>query len=268
MADKRRTIKTKNKPDELRPIPPNVGVESEYRRKMQKLIKSMQNSVTYWLESVYRNNPDMTVVSVKKIQDMLDVLKNRWFGNFDEAAPTLAAGFVAKASKNLESNMERQLAERNFGIKFELTAEMRAIVHAEIVQNVSLIQSIPSQYFTEVEGLVMRSVAVGGDLKTLSLELHKRYGITLDRAGKIAMDQNRKVNAAMKRARQLECGITKAIWIHTACRYPRQSHVDYNGKEYDVAEGALIDGKRIWPGSEINCGCLSKSIMSHQLGNR
>ena len=78
MADKRRTIKTKNKPDEFRPIPPNAGVESEYRRKMQKLIKSMQNSVTYWLESVYRNNPDMKVASVKKIQDMLDVLKNRW----------------------------------------------------------------------------------------------------------------------------------------------------------------------------------------------
>lgn len=267
MADKRRTIKPKNKSDEFRPIPPNAGIESEYRRRMQGLIKSMSNSFSFWLARAYLEE-NAKVSSIKIIEDALAELKNRWFGKFDEAAPKMAASFVAKASKNLDSNMERQLAERNFGIKFELTPEMRAIVHAEIVQNVSLIQSIPSQYFTEVEGLVMRSVAVGGDLKTLSLELAKRYDITIDRAGLIARDQNRKVNAAMSRARQLESGITKAIWIHTACRYPRQSHVDFSGKEYDVAEGALIDGKRIWPGSEINCGCLSKSIMSHQLGNR
>ena len=26
-------------------------------------------------------------------------------------------------------------------------------------------------------------------------------------------------------------------------------------------EGALIDGKRIWPGTEIGCHCMSRSIM-------
>lgn len=250
--------------DVLNPIPPNAGIESDYRRKMQALITSMQNSVVFYLTRVYRSvdpTEDIRVSGVRKIESVLAELKARWLGKFDESAPKLAAGFVAKASQNLDLNMQRQMRARKFGIHFELTPEMRAIVHTEIVQNVSLIQSIPSQYFTEVEGLVMRSVAVGGDLKTLTDELHKRYGITLDRAARIAIDQNRKINSVMTKTRDLELGITKAIWLHTACPYPRQSHVDFHGKEYDVAEGALIDGKRVWPGSEIGCRCMSKPVL-------
>ena len=254
-------IRKKTDQETLNPIPPNVGIESAYRRRMQNLIKSMQNSVTYFVTAAYRAADTDRVAGVKKIETVLDELKARWLAKFDAAAPTLAAEFVAKASQNLDANLVRQMRDRKFAIHFELTPEMRAIVHTEIVQNVSLIQSIPSQYFTEVEGLVMRSVAVGGDLKTLTDELHKRFGITMDRAGFIALDQNRKVNAAMNRERQLELGITKATWVHTASNHPRQSHIDFDGKTYDIKEGALIDGKRIWPGTEINCHCMSRSIM-------
>lgn len=251
----------KTNQETLNPIPPNAGIESAYRRKMQNLIKSMQNSITYFVTAAYRAADTDRIAGVKKIETVLGKLKSRWLAKFDAAAPTLAAEFVAKASQNLDANLVRQMRDRKFAIHFELTPQMRAIVHTEIVQNVSLIQSIPSQYFTEVEGLVMRSVEVGGDLKTLTDELHKRFGITMGRAGRIALDQNRKVNAAMKRTRQLELGITKAIWVHTASNHPRQSHIDFNGKEYDIKEGALIDGKRIWPGTEINCHCMSRSIM-------
>jgi hypothetical protein len=255
MADKRRKVR-KTDQETLTPVQPNAGVESEYRRKMQALITSMQNSVVFFLTKAYRSvdpTEDLRVSGVRKIESALDELKKRWFPKFDEAAPKLAAGFVAKASQNIDLNMTRQLRDRKFGIHFELTPEMRAIVHTEIVQNVSLIQSIPSQYFTEVEGLVMRSVAVGGDLKTLTDELHKRYGITLDRAARIATDQNHKVNAVMSRVRQLEAGFTHAEWRHTASNHPRQSHIDFGGKIYEIAKGAYIDGEWIWPGQKIGC---------------
>ena len=175
----------KTNQETLNPIPPNAGIESAYRRKMQNLIKSMQNSITYFVTAAYRAADTDRIAGVKKIETVLGKLKSRWLAKFDAAAPTLAAEFVAKASQNLDANLVRQMRDRKFAIHFELTPQMRAIVHTEIVQNVSLIQSIPSQYFTEVEGLVMRSVEVGGDLKTLTDELHKRFGITMGRAGRI-----------------------------------------------------------------------------------
>jgi len=189
-------------------------------------------------------------------------------------SPALMDGVNADLNTNVEQGMERQLRTRKFGIHFELTPEMRAIIQPEIAKNVSLIKDIPSQYFTEVEGLVMRAVAVGGDLKTLTDELHERYGITLNRAGEIAMDQNRKINAVMKKTGQLECGITKAIWIHTqgGCAVKRthptaaevrmsEAHKAFSGKKYDVAKGAFIDGEYIWPGQKAGCCCMSKSII-------
>lgn len=260
MADKKRTIKKTNESDKLTPIPPNVGIEAAYKRSIQSMIKSMHNSILFQLGSVYPENEALRVAAVNKVQKVLDNLKKRWFAKFDEAAPKLAAGFVAKASKNVDMNMERQLATRNLGIHFELTPEMRAIVHTEIIQNVSLIKSIPSQHFTEIEGMVMRSIAAGGDLKTLQIELHERYGITLDRAGRIALDQNKKVNAVMSRVRQLEAGYTHAEWMHRTSNNPRQSHIDFSGQIYEIAKGAFIDGEWIWPGEKINCHCLSLPV--------
>jgi len=169
-------------------------------------------------------------------------------------------GIKVDIIKNVEQGMERQLRTRNFGIKFELTPEMRVIVLPEIAKNVSLLQDIPSQYFAEVEGMVMRAIASGGDLRTLSLDLHARCGITLERAGFIARDQNRKINAVMSRVRTLELGYTHATWLHVSCKYPRQSHVDFSGKTYEIAKGAYIDGKYIWPGSETGCGCISLAV--------
>ena len=272
MASKERKVKNKTDPDELNPIRPNLGVGADYRKRLRTLITSMQNSVEHWISSVYRHEEatlTTKVKSVKNIQKAIEDLKLRWFTKFDEAAPKMAAEFVARAAHNLDANMTRQLAARNFAIKFELTPEMRAVVHAEIVQNVSLIQSIPSQYFTEVEGLVMRSVAAGGDLKTLSRELHERYGVTQKRAALIARDQNSKVNAVMNRVRCAELGFTHAEWIHTdAGHEPRASHKAFSGKIFEIAKGAFIDGEFIQPGEKINCHCISRVIRPAYMTNR
>jgi hypothetical protein len=45
-----------------------------------------------------------------------------------------------------------------------MTSQMNNALQATIAENVVLIRSIPEKYFTEVEGLVMRSVARGREL--------------------------------------------------------------------------------------------------------
>ncbi|KYF05143.1 phage head morphogenesis protein, partial [Salmonella enterica subsp. enterica serovar Typhimurium] len=77
-----------------------------------------------------------------------------------------------------------------------------------ITENVNLIRSIPQQHLTQVETLVMQSVGRGRDLKTLTDELEKRYGITRRRAALIARDQNNKATSVMQSARQRSVGIT------------------------------------------------------------
>ncbi|MCH5894342.1 phage head morphogenesis protein, partial [Salmonella enterica] len=86
--------------------------------------------------------------------------------------------------------------------------EMNTALQASITENVNLIRSIPQQHLTQVETLVMQSVSRGRDLKTLTDELEKRYGITRRRAALIARDQNNKATSVMQSARQRSVGIT------------------------------------------------------------
>ena len=103
-----------------------------------------------------------------------------------------------------------------------MTTPMNNALQATITENVGLIRSIPERYFTEVEGLVMRSVARGRDLSYLTDELQKRYGITRRRAALIARDQNNKATSVMQAARQKSLGITQGIWRHShAGKEPR-----------------------------------------------
>lgn len=140
---------------------------------------------------------------------------------------------------------------------------MRDALEATVAENVSLIKSIGSQYLTAIEGHVMRSVTTGRDLAPLARRLELQYGVTRRRAALIARDQNNKATAVITRERQNELGI-KAIWLHSAGgKEPRPTHVANSGKVYDPKEGWFDPdvGEHIWPGTLINCRCVSKSVI-------
>jgi uncharacterized protein with gpF-like domain len=61
-----------------------------------------------------------------------------------------------------------------------------------------------------------------------------------------------------------QLGITEAIWVHSgAGKHPRPTHVAMNGKKYDVNKGMWDPAVKRWifPGEEINCRCVSRSII-------
>ena len=108
----------------------------------------------------------------------------------------------------------------------------------------------------------MRSVMAGRDLKMFNDELKEKYGATTKRARLIALDQCNKATAAVRQTRALEAGLEKAKWVHSgAGREPRKSHVEANGKIFNIAEGCLIDGEHISPGEKIRCRCSMRVIL-------
>lgn len=151
-------------------------------------------------------------------------------------------------------------------VNFHLTRGMRDAFQATVGEQVSLIKSVASQYHTEVEGMVLRSVAAGRDLASLSDDLRKRYGITKRRAAFIALDQNNKATSVFVRVRQKEAGVTEAIWLHShAGKNPRRTHLANAGKKYTISEGWFDPDpkvrKWIWPGELPRCRCLSRSLV-------
>lgn len=256
----------------LKPVRASAAIEITYRKKLDALIQEMQSSVLYWVQAAYRKKPPamMSIAADESpasfLKRTIKELADRWLKKFNEAAPKMAAWFAQAQNDRSSEAMKKILRDGGISVEFKMTSAMRDIRDASIAENVSLIKSIPSQYFTEIEGLVMRSVMRGGDLQQLTNDLKSRYDITRRRAVLIARDQNNKMSAAFTRAKNIEAGITEAIWMHSGGgREPRPTHVKA-GRErqrFNVAEGWYDphEGRKIQPGELINCRCVSRPVI-------
>lgn len=266
----RRIVTDARKPKKvLRPNHPSIALEIEYRRKLECLINEMQSSVLYWLRASFKaNEPEVAVLAqdalpAKELRKAVRKLSRRWQRNFNEASIDLAHWFSTRAHKRSTHSLQKILQKGGWSVDLQMNAAQRDILAATVQQNVSLIRSIPSQYFTQVEGMVMRSVQTGRDLHQLTNDLQRNFRVTRRRAELIARDQNNKVTAAITRARQVELGL-KAIWVHSgAGKHPRPTHIRNSGKEYDPVRGWYDPAVKRWihPGTEINCRCFSKSVV-------
>lgn len=263
---------TKNKNDKvLGGIHPSIGLSEAYQKKLDSLIDAMQRSVVYWVRAAYNQKPpemaqdvDLSGSPAVVMQRVMRRLAKKWQTKFDEASLPLARYFSQAVADRTDSQLRSVLRKGGFSVKFKPTRAMNDIIQANVGGNVSLIKSIPERYFTDVEGSVMRSVAKGRDVGGLTIELQKTYGITKRRAKLIAHHQNNLATGQMQKARQLELGITKAIWCHShGGKEPRPNHVKAGAEklQYDVAKGAYIDGEYIFPGELVNCRCFSRPLL-------
>lgn len=248
-----------------RPIRPNAGVEAWYRRQLDNQVRKMQKSVVYWLSANYKASGAAVAMDASPavfMRDAMRKLARRWTKSFDSIAQKLSERFAGDTLKNADVSLHNALDTAGFTVEFKMTAPMNNALQATITENVGLIRSIPEKYFTEVEGLVMRSVARGRDLSYLTDELEKRYGITRRRAARIARDQNNKATSVMQAARQQSLGITEGIWRHShAGKKPRPSHVKADGQRFDLSKGLFLDGKWVMPGEEIECKCTWSPVI-------
>lgn len=249
-------------------VHPNQGLQALYRQKIERLLDAMRKSIDYWVAAAYNNNePEVAKIAQDEspaaaMREVMKRLTAYWQKRFNKAAPDLAKYFATAVDKRVSSVLKTILKDAGFAVSFKLSREANDVLQATMWEQVGLIKSIPQQYLADVEGLVMRSVATGRDLATLNNELLKRYQITKRRAALIARDQNNKATAVITRVRQDSLGITDAIWLHShGGKTPRPEHLAFSGKRYKIATGAFLEGKWTWPGVEINCRCVSKSVI-------
>lgn len=255
------------KPIVLGAIQPNAGVEAAYRKKLQDLSREMSQSFIYWTRAAWKKD-DPTVyfavdaAPVLALRRRMKQLAAHWIKRFDEVAPEMAKVFVNGATATAQAAFQAELSKAGFAVKFTFTEAAKEGYQAVLQENISLIKSIPSQYLTQVEGDVWRAVSQGYDLEALTNTLQERYGVTYRRAAFIAKDQTAKAKATIEQVRRIELGLDTAIWQHShAGQEPRQSHVAFNGKPFDIRKGAYIDGEYILPGYLPRCRCTSRTVI-------
>jgi SPP1 gp7 family putative phage head morphogenesis protein len=287
-----RARRPRKRPETLAAFHHSAAIEAAYRKRLDKMVAEMHQSVGYWLLAAYKNNEPIAareerpglrgsglsgglhaaplalddILPANALMRALKKLVKRWNDNFDKAAEDLAKYFAKSVAQRSDKQLQSILRRGGFSVKFTMTQPMRDVLNATIGQNIALIKSIPQQYLADVEGLTMRSVQTGRDMGFLSKELQKTYGVTKTRAALIARTQNNMATAAMHRVRQEQLGITKARWVHShAGKTPRPTHLRNDGKLYEVSKGWFDPDPKVrrWiqPGELIHCKCFSKSVI-------
>jgi uncharacterized protein with gpF-like domain len=257
----------RRRPRVVRAVRPNLGVEAAYRRRLTRLVEEMHASVSHWVEAAYRREEPEIVADASPAADLRDAIRRlsrRWLRRFDDLAPKMAEHFSRAVGDRSDRSLKKALRDGGMSVDFKMTPAVRGVLLATTTANVSLIKSIPRQYLGRVEGLVMRSIQTGRDLGSLSRELQSQLGVTKRRAALIARDQNNKATASVVRTRQIEAGITKAVWLHSGGgKTRRPTHVANSGKEYDVRRGWFDpdEGRVIHPGELISCRCVSRAVV-------
>ena len=284
----------KRKDKILRAVQPNAGIRAAYRKRLLALIDEMGRSYAYWLKAAYRATPpEMAMDATRRetemkrrarqrveahkvrrqgmlpalnLDDALKGLSRRWKRNFDVAADELADYFATRVEHRSQAALGQILKKGGWTVEFKMTPALRDVMTATTAENVSLIKSIPAQFHTQVEGIVMRSVAVGGDLHQMTKDLQKQFGVTRRRAEFIARDQSSKATATIVRARYVDLGIEEAIWMHSAAgKTKRPTHVKNSGKKFNIATGWFDPdpkvGRFIQAGELINCRCTCRPVV-------
>jgi SPP1 gp7 family putative phage head morphogenesis protein len=227
----------------------------------------MHRSTLYWLKAAWRKNtPHMAAdeLPAMTLRRAIRALARRWQQGFNTLADDLAAYFTTAVQERSDAALKASLKKAGFSIEWTMTRAQRDVVQAAVAENVALIRSIPQQYHSKVEQHVMRAVQTGRDLGPLTEALQREFGATKKRAALIARDQNNKVTAALTRARQVEIGVTEAVWLHSSAgKEPRPTHVAMHGQRYDVTKGMWdpAEQRHIFPGELINCRCVSKAVV-------
>jgi SPP1 gp7 family putative phage head morphogenesis protein len=251
----------------LAPVRPNVGIRAAYNARLDKMIATMARSVLAHITRTYRANPPEMASDespAAALRAMMARMRQEWDASFSELAASAGKSFPEASAQHADRAFAARLKAAGFTVQFRTTRAVNDVLQASIAENVSLIKSIPSEYLTQVETIVMQGVQNGRDMHVIAEGLQKQLGVTRRRAETIARDQTNKSTAVIVRARQQEVGITEALWLHSrGGRHPRPTHLANDRKKYIVAEGWLDPAinKRIWPGTEINCRCVARAIL-------
>jgi SPP1 gp7 family putative phage head morphogenesis protein len=258
----------------------NAGVERRYVSDLERITNAMVSKVSKEIRKFYATEEaakyfamDATVGSQARI--LLNDLENEFNKLFSERAKPYSEKMIRGSANESKSALHSSLERLSGGLSIKtdiVNNELREITKATIAENVDLIKTIPGQYFSQVRGAVMRSIAQPNQgglaelTENINQMLNKRAKQIRNKAKNLALDQTRKAYNNINAARMKDVGITQFEWVHSGGgQKPRPLHKDVlNGNIYSFDDLPIIEestGERGIPGQAINCKCTMAPVL-------
>lgn len=254
------------------PVRPQKTIENSYRVKLNQLgrvlIKAVRDRVLTYLKMNESNYViDSTGDDLSRIFNELNSL----------FTGVITAGFADEAATSMVNTIEKtQKRQFNESIERAVGVDLGGIIQVEGLQdflnisisnNVSLIKSIPTQYFQQIENLVKKGVISGHRYSTIEEQIISKTGINSKLANRIkliAADQVQTITSQLNVRRSQALGITEGIYRTSEDKKVRVCHKKLNSIRYELSKGAWskICQKWIQPGiTDIRCRCAYSPVI-------
>lgn len=264
-----------------------AGVADRYATKLERLTAQMVDETQAAVEKLFRH-PDVQehiagfgadISPASQARILTNQLSDRFEQLFTAAAKPTAEEMVdqaddasAAAVHNSLRHLSGGLSLKTYGIR---TPAMEEFMKAMVANNVSLIKSIPSEFFRDVQQAVLSSITDGKGLQDLTAFFENRRGVEHRRAKNIAIDQTHKAYNGLNKERMQKNGVQAFEWVHSGGGiHPREHHINpwpagLNGGHFEFSKLPIIDertGERGIPGQAINCRCTMVPIIKFEDG--
>ena len=258
----------------------------QYNARLQQLVREIRKDINEILLPQLRklapfyqtdSIPNHVVMTVDNwfddITATLRMIISKWSSpQFRDIADEISSNFVRTADRVNRERFNNDL--RRFGIDiFGDAPELLDYVEASIYDNTRLIMSIPDQYLTQVESIVVTNVRAGGRPASIERALRDQFGVTESRARLIARDQTAKVSGDLASKRQQSSGFEYFQWVDSDDERVRDRHEDianrvtaYGPGIYRWDNPPLSDrGTPIIPGQDFQCRCFARPVLASEV---
>lgn len=270
----------------------NAAQQEKYVAALNKLVKQMtievKNQVTrlfhgelsdeFFQQQQEAASLDKKIIAMdaslaSQARILMNKLTDKFTQLFSSHAKPLSQAMVNGAAAVSKTSLHGSLKQLSGGLSLKtgvVPAGMEEIATASVAENVSLIKSIPEQYFKDITGAVMRSITSGNGLADLVPAINKYNGQVTRRSRNIALDQTRKAYNSINQQRMQAIGVKQFEWIHSGGgQHPRESHLKISGHIFDfenlIAQQAALgvpkEDQGI-PGYPVNCRCTMLPVIN------
>lgn len=261
---------------------PNRSEQAKYRLQLQTIVKALQDSTQSELFGLLRRlEPEFTQESVTNDSVLFMSVKDAYAGEINRAIRRMASRarnitglserIAAEWANGVNNKQRRQFyraIERSIGVNLNGIVQepgIADVLDSKISENVSLIQSLPDEYYKKINTIVNDLTSRRHPANSIIKELRKAGIQTQKRAKLIARDQTQKLNAAITQSRQEALGIEEYEWQTSGDERVRDTHRRKNGKIFRWDDPPADTGH---PGEDIQCRCVALPIINLDNVNR
>lgn len=236
--------------------------EVKYRRELSALTAKLRKDVATQIVPLLRIlQPEyVNDAYAKTLEEAFNRLRESYSG-INSSAKIVANSFVMNSNQANKTKFYSAM-ESAVGVNLETIVQnegLEDILVATTRENVSLIRSIPEEYFKNIESIVFTGTTQGSTAGSMIKQISKQGKTTTKRAKLIARDQSSKLNSALNQQRQQNLGVDEYIWLMSGDERVRDSHRSKNGKTFRWDSPPKDTGH---PGQDIQCRCVAQAIIN------